>query len=557
MVAKPSLPPILSLPPELLQHIVIASATGSPPSIITAITRTCKSFYSLVYSNSTDHHLWREIFLAVFDDPRPALKRLTAIHGEQPAFEWEEEFKSRMRAAQVVHRSNQLSRATNSAVHRPATRSVTAQMSLKRSSETEITLRTILSVLATSLPFLSTTTIAFGSFSSSSPGTPKYPAFPPLVLLLSSPLYGAFNKGHFLHVLQSTSSEWLQDVLSHGFPRALTRRLLADPSLLDVRRGNNGTAEGGVLFDIPVEQESRDWGMSEEARLFHKLVAYTGFIPASASAQCVEARQKSDLVQDDEDTYFTPNISLTLSDADDPLVTLTPSAAERQDPSADAQFASARKMARRTVYDLRYLRPDRMFGPFMPQSADENIGRQEGSSRRSRSDDDDDSDSHYIFNGTDSDSNSTTEDEAANEEYDLFPLINLITPQDMDSVPTNFEPPSLDALMPDWAWLAAARIVVEANLRDMLRRSPTVDIGAGDTESGLEEVANALRRLEGLRMGGAPGFWDDGWMVWDKTPDRVDCKMDAKGKGKAVDMFEYEVRAEDGWDWAGVAGTWR
>jgi len=139
-----------------------------------------------------------------------------------------------------------------------------------------------------------------------------------------------------------------------------------------------------------VEQERRDWGMSEEVRLFHKLVAHTGFIPASASAQCVEARQKSDLVQDDEDTYFAPSISLALSDPDDPLVTPTPSAAERQDPSADAQFASARKMARRTVYDLRYLRPDRMFGPFMPQPADENMGRQEGSSRRSRSDDDDD-----------------------------------------------------------------------------------------------------------------------------------------------------------------------
>src|SRR6202044_3260605 len=101
------------------QQIVIACAAGSPPSTLAAITQTCKSLYSLVY-NPTDHHLWREIFLAVFDDPRPALMHLTALHGEQPAFDWEEEFKSRMRAAQVAHRSNQRPRTIKSAFRRPA-----------------------------------------------------------------------------------------------------------------------------------------------------------------------------------------------------------------------------------------------------------------------------------------------------------------------------------------------------------------------------------------------------------------------------------------------------
>jgi len=496
---------------------------------------------------------------------------LTALHGEQPAFDWEEEFKSRMRAAQVVHRSNQRPRTTKSALNRPATRSITAQISRKRASEIQIMLRTLLWVLTTCLPFPPTTTIAFGPIPNSDPGTPpKYPAFPPLVLLLSSTFCTASNKGHFLRVFESASLRWLEDVLSHGFPRVLTRRLLADPSLLEVERGGDDIADEGKLFEAPVEQESKEWGKSEEAKMFYKLVAHTGFIPVGVSAQGVEASQKSAVVDDDDDDisedadmYFTPNNSPP-SGSDGPLPQITPLTTQPQDTSADAQFASARRMARRIVYDLRFLKPEKMFGPFMPQPTAEKMDGREGSSRKTRksqADDDNESDDpDYVFAGTDSDSDSNTENDAessANEHYGLFPLINLITPQDPDPVPAGTRLPSPDTLVPDWTWLAGARIIVEANLRDMLKRSSTVDTGSEGAEAGMEDVANALRKMEGLRMGGAPGFWDDGWLVWDKAPGYADSKVDEKGKGKAEEMYEGEEEAEQGWDWAGAAGTWR
>jgi hypothetical protein len=190
---------------------------------------------------------------------------------------------------------------------------------------------------------------------------------------------------------------------------------------------------------------------------------------------------------------------------------------------------------------------------------------QEGPSRKTRrpqaDDDDDESDDpDYVPAGTDSDSDSNTENDAEsspNDDHELFPLINLITSQDTDPAPAGTRLPSPDTLVPDWTWLAGARIIVEANLRDMLRRSSTVDTGPEGAESGMEDVANALRRMEGLRMGGAPGFWDDGWKVWDKAPGYADSKVDEKGKGKAEEMHEYEEEVEQGWDWAGAAGTWR
>lgn len=557
----PAQPPIFTLPSELLQQIIIASAAGSPPSTVAAITQTCKLLYSLVY-NPTDHHLWREIFITFFDDPRPALKHLAALYGQQPAFDWEEELKSRMRAAQVVRRSHQSFRTIPSALHRPATRSVTAQILLKRSSDIQMTLRALLSVLVTSFPFPPTTTIAFGPLPSPSPGLPpKYPAFPPLVLLLSSSFCTASSKSHVLRTLSSASSQWLEDVLSHGFPRVLTRRLLADPSLLE----DDDMNAGGGPSAAAVEQEFKEWGNSEEAKLFYKLVAHTGFIPASASTQDADASQRRAGFDDGasnvqaSDASFTPTTSPP-SVPDLALPQVTPPT-RRKDPFEDAQFASARRMARRTVYDLRFLRPERMFGPFMPQHADETMYGQEGFSQnpRPRGEIDDESDdSDDVPVGTNSDSDSNMENEGTTGEYDLFPLINLITPQDMDAAPASDQLPSPETLMPDWTWLAGARIIVEANLRDMLRRSPNVDLGPEGAEAGMEEIADALRRLEGLRMGGAPGFWDDGWMVWENAPDYGDSNVDKKGKGRSSESMYKDVEGVgQGWDWAGVTGTWR
>ncbi|KIM79242.1 hypothetical protein PILCRDRAFT_560526 [Piloderma croceum F 1598] len=558
-----SSPVIFTLPQELLQHIIIVSAFGAPPSTIAAITETCKFFYSLVY-NSTDHHLWREIFLAIFDDPRPLLGYLTTLRGKQTAFDWEKEFKSRMRAAQVVYRSNHASYNIYLNTQRPTTRSITFQMSLNRSSEMQSTLHTLLSVLETCLPFAWTTTVAFGPLPSLGPEIPaKYPSFPPLIILLSSSICNASDKAQFSRVFESTSAQWLEDVLRDGFPRVLTRKLLASPSLLEAPHGDD-TMSGGVdSSEASAEQELKEWTKSEEARLFYKLVAHTGFIPVRKPSRDVEASQTSGVgdddprnnqASDDGDTFFTPNSSTPASSVQ--ITPLTPPAMPRGDASVDAQFASARRMARRTVYDLRFLKPERMFGPFLPSPPDEMADKQDGPTQKKRhgsqADSDDGSDDpDYVYPGTDSDEDDT---ESVNDDgEDLFPLINLISPQDTGAASADTRLPSPHTLIPDWIWLAGARIIVEANLRDMLRLTSAVDADLHDSDPSLDDVANALRRMEGLRMGGAPGFWD-GWTAGSRVAVHANGEIDVKGKTKATEASEG---SDQGWDWAGAAGTWK
>jgi hypothetical protein len=331
---------------------------------------------------------------------------------------------------------------------------------------------------------------------------------------------------------------------------------------LEAPYGDDTISNATDLLEAPPEQELKEWAKSDEARLFYKLVAHTGFIPVRAPAQDVEAYQMSsaedadlsnDQVSVDGDIFFTPNASPPLG-SDDPSPQMAPTP---QKDFADAQFISARRMARRTVYDLRFLQPERMFGPFMPSPPDEFPDEQEGSrqgkARRSQGDGDESDDSAYVYHSIDSYSNGDDAASSANGADDLFPLIDLITPEDVDAAPAENRLPSPHTLMPDWTWLAGARIIVEANLRDMLRRTSTVDTGLHGAETGIDDVTDALRRVQGLRMGGAPGFWD-GWTARSRRPVHEERGIDTKGKSKANETCE---RSEQGWDWAGAAGTWK
>lgn len=82
----------------------------------------------------------------------------------------------------------------------------------------------------------------------------------------------------------------------------------------------------------------------------------------------------------------------------------------------------------------------------------------------------------------------------------------------------------------DWAWIAAARQVIELNLRDLLRRNRH------------QGVLRALLSLEGLRSCSAPGF-----------PPYAPEPAGGLGEGEDGQTF----RDGEGWDWAGVEGQWR
>ena len=404
-------------------------------------------------------------------------------------------------------------------------------------------------------------------------------------------------------MFESSSSLWLEELLRDGFPRVLTRRLLASPDLLggdDIASGS-----GGDSSEVSVEQEWKEWTESEEARLFYKLVVHTGFIPVptqDAAAAPLQTNAFDDPAFDDRTTntnsYLNPSPSPASIDdlsPHTPSPQIPPPRDGRGDPSTDAQFASARRMARRTVYDLRFLKPERMFGPFLPSSSSSlPVGGTQKKKKRYGSrvdgdDDDDDGDPDYVYPGMDGDNTESLTDSSdpddEEEEEDIYPLINLISPPNPNPIPPSPSSPShtptQHTLKPDWSWLAAARITVEANLRDMLKLTSAIDASNPASSSTISssstaaagaggdtslDVGNALRRLEGVRMGGAPGFWD-GWGVGGGGEGEGEGEgvvgVDGKGKGKskAVVLEEEEEgmyeESSDGWDWAGVAGIWK
>ncbi|KAJ3882255.1 hypothetical protein F5051DRAFT_320188 [Lentinula edodes] len=104
-IAYSSLTNIFSLPLEITEQILVECAFYGLPEAIASFSQTCRMYFDLVYGD-TDSHLWREIYLTTFDDPRPRLNILRRPTGSDPAegrsYEWMNEYQLRIRAGKLV-----------------------------------------------------------------------------------------------------------------------------------------------------------------------------------------------------------------------------------------------------------------------------------------------------------------------------------------------------------------------------------------------------------------------------------------------------------------------
>ncbi|KAG8780497.1 hypothetical protein FRC15_009533 [Serendipita sp. 397] len=64
--------PLATIPAEIQEAIILETAILSPRTL-SSLSKTCRVLNRLI-SKPKDQHLWRRIFLAIFDDPRPALR---------------------------------------------------------------------------------------------------------------------------------------------------------------------------------------------------------------------------------------------------------------------------------------------------------------------------------------------------------------------------------------------------------------------------------------------------------------------------------------------------
>lgn len=496
---------ITDLPVELIEAVVIVSAASGDPNSIAALSQTNKFFYDLIYG-CPDQHLWREIFLTTFDDPRPALNHLSTISGGHPnsEYDWTQEYINRISAARYIRRPVQ---TTAPVCSQPEVLDIPASLSV---------VKALLSVITTSLPFPSSPPISLTILTdfpeSSSPFAPMInsPPFPPLLLLLTA---------NYSAMLDGVNATWLQDLLEIGLPPELTRTLLAKLSF---------NIHGHAPY-CPTLTSASHWDGSEVGQLFHKLVCCTGFIPITAPApeltdlSTPESPGPADIAVPgawlDASTSATPD-SVYAPDEDEDMPHLPITRSQSPLYTAEKQSADARTLARRRVYDMRYLGPARMWGPFQPVRRDTN-----------------DSPKSNQLERLDEDENENEDDDEDEDEDDLglmhFGLVGGRRVPDMSPPIEPYE------LVPDYVWLASARIVVEANLREVFSQSPH------PTAFSTGDILPYMRKMHTTCIGGSPGYWD----AWANRPGVGEEGSKDSGKNKQGEV--------EGWDWAGVSGIWK
>jgi hypothetical protein len=622
---------LLSFPPELIEEIIIISTLLGDTRVAATLSQTCRPFRALVYYQF-HKHLWREMCLVMFDDPRPA--RDLRTHGRAPPwnqldlnskgkgkfknchdFPWEDEYKLRIWTEAFILRRTRPPQSGS-----PSSSDASHGL---RSTDSElcVVLETLLRVISTAAPLPYDTLARMGSLGHACCPPHPHPVFSPLLVA-----------AHAQPALApcSRNTTWLMRVLAHGLPCVLMTRLTA------FRK------DGGVeIQKTPVKWDG----------LLAKLVAQIGLMTPVSSTPCSsEPPQRSVLVappipgpgdvnadtggssvnnaaltaisiiegkaeaddgdepetrdngnrsqeydardlsesSDDDDSDFVPQLEGDCAssesdeedesdiDGDEVLGTRATQATASQD--------GVRRLARVRVYNMAYLHPSRAFGPFLPldpcgissssatkkldsDAADEEEEEMSGLltpaitappvppipdtnsylirlARIEGADTDDDELSCSLDdNGEDNDeerdgdvdddasSSSSSSHEGGNNASPSSPSQPIATSSARKTRASKI--PS-DQLRFDWAWIAAARQVIELNLRDLL-------VGRH------QGVLRALLSLEGLRSCSAPGF-----------PAAAPPEVPAVVVG-GEDEHEGGRVFEDGqgWDWAGVEGQWR
>lgn len=576
------------LPSELIEEIIIISTLLGDVRAPSTLAQTCRAFRALVY-HQVHTHLWREMFLIHFDDPRPAHE--VRAHGRLPQqlrlnpgnkgkgkskncvishdFPWEDEYKMRIWTESFILRRTRppLSGSSSPRDARSDLPSTDAQL--------YTILETLLRVILTAVPLPYHVLASMASHCPPRSQLHPHPFLSPVLIVAHT--HPTLGHG-------SRNISWLAHVLAHGLPRAL----MAPLNLFD----ENG--------EVGVQKRSVQWD-----GLLAKLVAQVGLMtPYNGDHTEVghdddkqvtpESYRNQEVTHDqsDDDSDFEPQPegddsgeSDGESESDVDSEYLSQATVISATPSQE----SVRRLARLRVYNMAYLHPSRAFGPFLPletrhasssSTTAQNLGSGAVEEEKQTPVDHDptrlgspstavepvppipDTDSKSsLLNGIgvshllDDNDDETVGDATAVAEpsgppfFCLFPV--SLTPDSprggcIISVPLHSPMPAThisgtrrmhnpgiagdQALDFDWAWIAAARRVIELNLRDLLRRNRH------------QGVLRALLSLEGLRSCSAPGF-------------------PASAPEPGVDLGEGEggrtFKDGEGWDWAGVEGQWR
>ena len=615
---------LLTLPSELIEAILVSSCS---PRTVSSAAQTCQTLRTLVYA-SPDSHLWRELFLTTWDDPRPALEHRALVDPriDPAAWDWGTEYRRRVSADRRLKAWRRNICPADDKAGRDADVTglgwhTTALSALSAVLDTLLTLRpfpaTPPMALTVVTPFTPISPFPAGNVGSSlggrwestgtgmTPSARSAPPLPPLLIVLASGIsaFEASRSGarvgrmvygpHASRVLGDKAARerapMPMPIPTPSLPPQLVRTLLA----------SHAVGVRGLPTYPPSLSGTDHWGGGALGDVFHWIICITGFVPippplvsdctwtpcmSTTTSESVSdhARSASAELKDDEFGTREDGEQHGKNDhgeSDERSARQIP----KEFPSPLEQHADARILARRRVYDMRYLRGDRLWGPFQPVTR-ESLGPRLGASRldddgkgkpreggkhasargaasgrhgggthrlgtlawsmgvdiepdvfdsTSASDDSEDEDWHDPADpgrGFPAGREQTTGDEdMADADTDAemeHPLISLILASTVNGDTANIEPitnptstasrrrtrrsnPRLPSnslvspreirsqhLRPDYVYLASARIVVEANLRELL---------GGEIGGDVEEAASECE----VTAGEVGMFWED------------------------------------------------
>ncbi|KAF5349791.1 hypothetical protein D9758_010186 [Tetrapyrgos nigripes] len=551
--------------------------------------------------DTTDNHLWREIYLTTFDDPRPLSDRLhtplvgrTVVETDSDlfVFDWKARYQERVQSWRLLRKGIFAENGSHfdpdflqSSFDAVISAIDTASIQISSVSE-EVSLKEFLE-------------------SVSSKNT-------------SSPI--------------SLNIAWITECLSTGFPPTLVHKLIEETPI-------KGEAPRLSLYKQLILQPN--WDYSNAGKAFHKLVFHTGF------------RALDPFISDESSSLHSLHPASEFRNLlENTEGTLT----------VEKQRSLARAAARRRVYHLPYLSADRCWGPFLllrtesedtsscsngkrgpghnrplpaldieeflagedledvfgpenstdfvreilddfrlffqelegsiarqtlEEAGDEEDTSQHGTLLRSTSsslasgsgstsqDTDPYAEAHadplnitdddeYTSLNSDTDTDSQTSPIHTHSET---PLPGFLHPLKTSSYPMYPDYPHL--LQPDYVFLSAARTIVHLNLLERFHTNAEEPVWPWFTNEDavhalrvLLDNLNGLEGLDGLRMGSAPGFWDGvngqerrrGWGLVDenesggeKGADDQSSNADKDEKATWYEEIGIDLEAERKW----------
>lgn len=400
-MASPST--LLALPSELIESVLICSCS---PRTVASVSQTCRALHTLVYA-SPDSHLWREIFLTIWDDPRPALEHRSLVDPriDPVAWDWGTEYRRRASADKWLKAWRRDICLAGDETLPLSGKDANTDTECEWYTTALSTLSAVLNTLLTLRPFpvtppiaLTVLTPAISPYPTGNVGSgvsdrrermTNAPPLPPLLIVLASGI-SAFQEsrsgvrvGRMVygpHASRALAAE-LTPIPTPSLPPQLVRTLLASHAV-GVRR---------LPAHVPCLSGADYWGGDALGDVFHRIICITGFVPIPPPLVSTSTSSSTSTSTSESVSHYctrSASVGTEVKNRDDTEHELGTQEDEKQHeehdhgdsgesptmhrsptgftefPTPSQQHANARTLARRRVYDMRYLRGDRLWGPF-------------------------------------------------------------------------------------------------------------------------------------------------------------------------------------------------